>query len=72
MSDHLNKFEEVFEQVAYEFYAGFHESMYTAALKVCPDLLLHQTDEYMAGIVNKLINVRSDAARTNSGKPFKY
>ena len=28
--------------------------MFDAALKVCPDILLHDSDEYMASLINRL------------------
>lgn len=50
---HLTEMEELFEQIANSSQSNF-ETMYEAGLRVCPDVLLHHSDEYMASIINKL------------------
>ena len=51
---HLIELEELFEEVALKAYSADYDTMYSAALDVCPDLLLHHSDEYMAGLIHKL------------------
>ena len=50
---HLTELEELFESIVF----GAHldsTSLYESALHVCPDVLLHHSDEYMASLINHL------------------
>ena len=53
-STHLVELEELFQEIAFKAHQPDFETMYDAALDVCPDLLLHHSDEYLAGLINKL------------------
>jgi len=52
-SNHLIELEKLFEEIAYSSHSNF-ESMYESGLRICPDILLHHSDEYMAALINKL------------------
>ena len=49
----LIEFERIYEKVVYRAYAN-DISMIEAALIECPDILLSLSDEYMAGMINRL------------------
>jgi hypothetical protein len=34
--------------------------MYESALQVCPDVVLHHSDEYMAALINRLSNAHKN------------
>jgi hypothetical protein len=58
-STHLVELEELFEQICYKAYEPEYGTMFNAALDVCPDVVLHHSDEYMAGLITKLSNERN-------------
>jgi hypothetical protein len=49
---HLLEIESIFEEVSRE--ANKFDKMSEAALEVCPDLVLHHSDEYLACMINHL------------------
>ena len=51
---HLLELEELFTQVCYEYHSEHHDSLYEAALRTCPDVFLHHSDEYMAALINDI------------------
>lgn len=52
---HLLELEALFEEIVYNSHLDSDcHNLYESALKVCPDVLLHHSDEYMAGLINKL------------------
>lgn len=50
---HLLQLEEAFAQVAYSAHRDAC-SLYEASLVECPDIVLHHSDEYMAGVINRV------------------
>ena len=44
--------ESLFDEICY--FGNQHENLYEACLEVCPDLILHHSDEYMATLINYL------------------
>ena len=54
-SHHLLELEKLFEQILYYSHIDYTcANLYESALKVCPDIFLHHSDEYMASLINNL------------------
>ena len=52
---HLLELEELFKEISYlSSWDPNCDTYFDAALKVCPDILLHDSDEYMASLINRL------------------
>jgi hypothetical protein len=49
---HLQELERLFEEICSQ--EMHKESLFDSALEVCPDLVLHHSDEYMATLINNL------------------
>ena len=52
-SHHLQELEGLFSDIVYDSSSNFTD-YFEAALRVCPDVLLHHSDEYLAALVNTL------------------
>ena len=57
-SMHLIELEESFKEIAYG--TGEYENTFNSALNTTPDLLLHHSDEFLAGIINQLSRGRKN------------
>ena len=49
---HLQELERLFEEICLKEIDN--QSLFDSALEVCPDLVLHHSDEYMATLINNL------------------
>jgi hypothetical protein len=49
---HLQELERLFDEICSKEIDN--QSLFDSALEVCPDLVLHHSDEYMATLINNL------------------
>ena len=52
-SSHLLELEECFKEIAFNS-ADYDDSFFQSALHTVPDLILHHSDEFLAGLINLL------------------
>lgn len=52
-SVHLVELEELFDEILFLSHKD-STNLHEAALRVCPDIMLHHSDEYMASLINHL------------------
>jgi hypothetical protein len=49
---HLLELEKLFEDICLQ--EIYKDSLFDCAIEVCPDLVLHHSDEYIASLINNL------------------
>lgn len=54
-SEHLVNLEDHFAESSFALHHYLDDNLFEASLRVCPDVLLHHSDEYLAALINKMI-----------------